>query len=407
MKFSQAKPKIKMSKIAIVTAFRRMPENYSLVNDVIDQIKTLKKNGHEVVFYAQEGCKGEGIDCEMRAVLPHFRTIKNEENSEAKEKMIEIFNEEFKDVDTVITHDLMYLRGYYTHRMAIMQCGYEGKWIHWCHSAVGANLKLKMAHSKYIYMNYADTKRFATSIGVDLDDVRVVFNDKDARLFFDWNPISYEISEKFDLFNRDVMQTYPMCSTRMNAKGIDHVIRTFGKLKSLDNRVLLIVPNANARKRGDDIEAKIKLGEQCGLTKDELVFTSTVNPDWTGGVPRDVVRDLMQISNLFVFPSSSEVCSNVLLEASMTKQLLVLNKDFPPFFDFGEEGRTCLGHHFGSLIRTGFKYRTEEAYLNLAKVINQQLLGSKSNQQFLKIKQACNIDTLYRKQLEPVLVENY
>ena len=395
-------------KIAILTAFRNMPDTYSLVHDVIDQVKTLNKYGHDVVFFGQVGCEGKGIECEVRPVMPHFRVEKGVVNQEVKQKFIEVLEKELKDFDVAITHDLTYLQGYVTQLEAIKEVKLPNiKWIHWCHSGVGGRLNIKMPKSKYIYMNYVDIKRFAESIGVEYDDVRVVYNDKDPRLFFEWHPITIQIADKYDLLNRDIIQTYPMCSTRMDAKGLNTVIKLFAHLKRLGNKVLLIVPNANARMKGEEIQNKIKLAKDSGLDDDEIVFTSTISDDLIRGVPRKVVRDLMQISNLFIFPTISEVCSNVLLEASMTKQLIVLNKDFPALFDFGEDNKTCIGANFGSLLRAGFKYRTEGEFAKLAKIINQQLLSSKSNRQFLKILRECNIDTIYRRQLEPILYEDF
>lgn len=394
-------------KIGILTTFRRMPDSYSLVHDVKDQIKTLEKHNHQVVFFAQEGCKGEGIDCEMRTIVPHFKLKKNEVNPEMKDLMIKRFKKHFKDLDIVITHDLMYLRSYVTHKEAIMNCGADVKWIHWAHSGVGEMLKIKMPHAKYVTMNYKSKQRFAHHCGVDINDVRVVFNDKDPRLFFKWNPITWKIADKVDLFHRDIMQTYPMCSTRMNAKGIDQVIRIFGELKKLENKVLLIIPNSNARRRQEEIKGKLELAKRQGLDDDEIIFTSQLNPEWIGQVPRDVVKDLMQLSNVFIFPSRSEVCSNVVLEASMTKQLLVLNKDFEPLFDFGQEGKTVLGYHFGSLTQPSFVNENENGYTYVAKMINEHLQHSKSNLQFRRILEDCNIDTIYKKQLEPLLYEKY
>ncbi|MBU0777644.1 hypothetical protein KKF82_05260, partial [Patescibacteria group bacterium] len=341
-------------KIALLTSFRRMPESYSLVNDVIDQIQLLNKYGHEVVFYSQEGCEGRGIECEKRPVLPHFRLEKNVVNHEAKAKLIDIFKKELSGFDVVITHDLMYLQSYATHRAAIKECGIDVKWIHWAHSGNRDVLDIKMPRAKYIYMNYADLDRWARSLNIELDDARVVFNDKDPALFFNWHPITRQIAEKIDLINNDVMQTYPICSTRMDAKGIDHVIRTFGALKRLGNRVLLVICNSNGRKKKEEIDRKIEFGKSHGLNEAELFFTSTLSEETASQVPRDVVRDLMQISNLFIFPTLSEVCSNILLEASMCKQLIVLNKSFPALFDFGDENKTCLGHPFGSLVRADF-----------------------------------------------------
>jgi len=393
--------------IAILTSFRKMPESYSLVNDVIDQIKTLIKYGHKVIFYAQEGCEGRGIECEIRAIIPHFKLEKNVVNEEYKKKLIELFKKELPQFDAVITHDLMYLQSYATHRSAIMECGVDVKWIHWAHSGNRDALNIKMPRAKYIYMNYIDTARWARSIGIDTDDVRVIYNDKDPRLFFDWHPITCQIADKIDLFNRDVMQTYPMCTTRMDGKGIDHVIRIFGALKKLGNRVLLVICNSNARRKIEEVQRKIELAKRHGLTDDEIYFTSTLSQETEGQVPRQVVRDLMLISNLFIFPTNSEVCSNVLLEASMCKQLVVLNKSFPALFDFGEEGKTCLGYPFGSIIKADFKYRNMREHEYLARVIHQQLLISKPLQQQKKIMRATNIDSIYTNQLEPLLMEEF
>ena len=394
-------------KIAIFTTFRNMPESYSLVNDVIDQIKTLKRYGHEVVFYAQEGCEGRGIECEMRTLVPHFKLEKNVVNEKYKQIFIEFIKEELSQFDVVITHDLMYLQSYATHRAAIMESNIDTKWIHWAHSGNRDNLNIKMPHAKYIYMNYTDVPRWTKSLGLEVDDARVVFNDKDPSLFFDWHDVTKQISKKIDLFNRDIMQVYPLCSTRMDSKGIDHVIRTFGALKRLGNNVLLILCNSNAKNTGDKIKQKLELAESHGLTEDEIFFTSTLSDETVRGVPRQVVRDLMLISNLFVFPSLSEVCSNVLLEASMCKQLLVLNKSFPSFFDFGEEGKTCLGYPFGSVLKADFTFRQKTEYDKLAKSIHEELITSKPLQQQMKIMRATNLDSIYKNQLGPLLNEDY
>jgi glycosyltransferase involved in cell wall biosynthesis len=286
------------------------------------------------------------------------------------------------------------------------------KWIHWSHSGVAGSLRIKMPKSKYVYMNYADVDRFSNNSGIQHDDVRVIFNDKDPRLFFRWNEHTNKVADRINLFNRDIIQTYPMCSTRMDAKGLFHVVKIFGKLKSLGNKVLLIVVNSNARKQADNIKRYIDMAKTEGLlangaSDDEFLFTSTVSPDYLSGMPRDTVKDLMLISNLFIFPSTSEVCSNVLLEASMTKQLLVLNRDFAPILDFGDDGKTVLAYNFGSLIQSGYRYRADIKYLTLAKIINQQLKSSKSNLQFLKILNTCNIDWIYHNQWETLLYEKY
>jgi len=258
-------------------------------------------------------------------------------------------------------------------------------------------------------MNHVDVPRLAKSIGVPEEKVRVIFNDKDARIFFDWHPITRQIADKIDLFNRDIIQTYPLCTTRMDAKGIDKVIKVFAELKKLGQNVLLVICNSNGRKPQyqEQIGRKIEYAKSQGLEENDIFFTSQLSKETRSGVPRDVVKDLMQISNLFVFPSTSEVCSNVLLEASMTKQLVVLNKTFPPLFDFGDEEKTVMAHEFGSTRGVSFRANTQSAHKELAKKIIAQIEQSKPLQQFKKIHRMCNIDTLYKEQWKPILEEDY
>ena len=387
-------------KIAVITAFRNMPESYSLVNDVRDQIKLLMNQGHEVVFFAQETCAGEGIDCEMRAILPHFRIEKEVVNEEAKKKIVDILKKELIDFDIAITHDLMYLRGFVTYRAAIMECGVDIKWLHWVHSGIGEYLKLKMPNSKYIYMNHADKERFAKHIGVGIEDIGVIYNDKDPELFFNWCNITKDIAKKVDLFRPDILQVYPFCTTRMNAKGIDKVIKTFSHLKKLGNKVLLICINSNSRKKKEEIKDKMQLAKDLGLDENEIIFTSELNEQYDRGLPRQVVRELMQMANLFIFPSSAEVCSNVLLEASMTKQLIVINSDLPCLYDFTKD---AIEFPFGSIYHTSFTSRNDESYKKLAETITEELKNNKINQQFLKIKRECNLNYIYENQFKPLL----
>jgi hypothetical protein len=66
--------------------------------------------------------------------------------------------------------------------------------------------------------------------------------------------------------------------------------------------------------------------------------------EWRYCVPAKVIRDLMLLSNIFVFPTDSEVCSLVQAEAAVLGNLLVLNKDFPALYDFAPQ--RVLGYNF-------------------------------------------------------------
>ena len=86
----------------------------------------------------------------------------------------------------------------------------------------------------------------------------------------------------------------------------------------------------------------------------------------------------------------------------MTNNLLVVNKDFPPIFDFAEEGKSVMSYNFGSMLSMRFSNDGN----NMSKLVDdilKELDGSKTNQQFLRIKNDCNIDTLYKKMYKPLL----
>lgn len=390
-------------RIGILTHFNRAPDSYSPGQAVKAQIKTLQKYGHEVVLFTQEGATLE-FGCEKRCVVPKFKREKNIVNQEIKQKFIDILRTELTSYDVIITHDIMYIDDCITYREAIKECGVPVKWLHWARSGVGKPIDLKMPNAKYVYMNYTDVGRFAEMINVSPETVRVVFNEKDPAKEFSWHPITVQLNDKYKLFLKDIVQTYPMCSTRMDAKGINHVIRTFGALKKLGNEVILVICNSNGRKRVDEIKSKLNFAYECGLDDNDIVFTSLFSEETAAEVPHKVVTDLMNISNLFIFPTTAEVCSNVLLEASLSKNLLVLNKDFPSLYDFADEN-SVLGAYFGSRISINYKDRDENSYESLARQIDGQLKSNKADRQFRQVFRVHNAETIYNDMLVPILYE--
>jgi glycosyltransferase involved in cell wall biosynthesis len=393
-------------KIAIITHFNRCPDYYSPGRAVKNQIKILQKFGHEVVFFVQEGSTME-VDCEIRKVIPKFKREKNVVNEEVKGKMVSVLREQLTgDFDIAITHDL-YIDDCITYREAIKECGVDIQWLHWARSGVGEKIDFDMPNTRYVYMNHADKNDFADAIGVDRDRIRVVFNEKDPSLFFDWHNITKSIVEGLKLSSKEFIQVFPVCSTRLDAKGVNSVIQVFAELKRQGNEVALIIVNANAKKQQVAIDDKMRYAMELGLTTGDILFTSELNiegEDLKAQTPYRVVRELFQISNLFVFPTKAEVSSNILLEASMTKNLLVLNEDLYNLFDFADN-KAVLSYPFGS--DKVLKFQTGEDELKkLVKQIVGELMSNKADRQFRHVWKNNNIDAVYYKQLAPVLYEN-
>jgi len=405
--FGEEKRKdLKPLKIAIITHFNRCPDSYSPGKAVKNQIKLLQKYGHEVVFFVTEGSTLE-VGCEMRPVVPKFKRVKNVVDDEAKKKIVDVLRENLtNDFDVAITHDF-YIDDCITYREGIRECGVKIPWLHWARSGVGRKIDFKMENAKYVYMNYQDSELFASRIGAKVEDLRVVFNEKDPSLLFNWDPITTMISDHMALQYKDIIQVYPMCTTRMDAKGINAVIATFGKLKEAGKNVALIICNSNGRRRLSEIESKIKYAKECGLTEQDIVFTSTLadsNYKIESEVPHRIVAELFQISNVFMFPTIAEVCSNVLLEASMTKNLIVINEDLPSLFDFVDKD-AVLKHPFTSLRSMHYSGRDGEAWTKLAKQIAGQIDSNKADKQFRKVWSTHNLETVYWKMLCPILYE--
>jgi len=393
-------------RIAIITHFNRCPDSYSPGRAVKNQIKLLQKYGHEVVFFTQEGSVLD-VGCELRAVVPKFKREKNIVNEEIKLKFIDVLREQLVGFDLAITHDF-YIDDCITYREAVKECGVPIKWMHWARSGVGHPIDFNMPNARYVYMNYSDAGRFAKNIGVNSDRVRVVFNEKDPSLFNSWDPITTMVSNRMKLWTKDIIQTLPVCTTRLDAKGINSVISVFGQLKKQGKKVALIVCNSNGRRRVDEINSKIKFAlEVHGLTEEDFIFTSTLATseyNIESEVPNKVVAQLQGISNLFIFPTIAEVCPNILLEAAMSKNLIVINEDLPLLMDFCDE-KFIIKYPFTSNRSVHYHGRDDESLKILSKQIIGQIESNKSDRMLRYVWRRHCVETVYNDMLKPVLYE--
>jgi hypothetical protein len=405
------KEKRKPLKVAILSHCSSMPSSYSPGNAIKSQIKQLQKFGHEVVFFTQVGSKleKEDIGCEVRHLVSRFRREKGIVNEEAKKEMIDMLRRELTiDFDIIITQDY-YIDDCATYRQALKECGVNLPFLHFCRSGIGTPIDFKMENSKYVYLNQADSKRFADKIGIDQSLVRFVPNEKDISRIYNFDPITTMIIEKMKLYEKDIIQTYSFCTTRMDAKQINMVIRIFGLLKGMGYRVGLVFTNSNGRKRVDEIKNKIKFAEECGLVNEEdFIFTSTLANDEfkiESELPNRCVVQLFQISNLCILPTLAEVCSNIELESSMGKNLLVVNSDCLALLDFVDDS-AVIKYPFTSLQNIHNTGRDDESLKKLCKEIVGQLMSNKADRQFRRIFREHNTLTVYKKYLEPVLYED-
>ena len=416
-------------KLGILTTFYDWERSYSLVSVVEEQLIYLLKNGHKPVLFVHDNFSADNKipdGVEIRKVIPRFKLVDYggnqpvepgfDEETKIVQKALE---EHLKDIDVVLTHDWIFQGWFlvYNVGMRLAQPNLKCRWLHWTHSAPSprpSNLESPhdcryktMPNSKLIYMNHYDALRLAEMYGGVLDDVRVVHNPLDPRSFWDLHPFTNELIKKYRLLDADIIDVYPVSSTRFSGKQVNRVIQIMSELKKNGKSVRFICPNAhaNADKEKEAIEEMIHYGIERGLTREEMIFTSLEKKEYELGVPREVVKDLFQLSNLFIFPTLSENCPLILLEAALSKCLLVLNESFPPLRDFF--GKDALYFKFGS-VEQSVDYADEEKFFaEVAMIIIGELNKNKPLNAFNTLRQKFNGDYIFKNQLEPILYEKW
>jgi hypothetical protein len=424
-----------MSKrIAIFTTFHAIDTQYSVCVSTLELCKALVKNGHYVRLLVLTNFPDQELDwipegVEVRRCIPVFKWVDynkaimpkhptfDKELQETTQALITNLTDDIgkPDIRTVITQDIIF-QGWFVLQNAAMrevaQACPELRWIHWIHSSPSkrpkkmtypTNLKYKgMGRSWYISMNYMNIPALAEMYKIPEGMVRVVYNIRDPREFFEMHPISRQAIETGTLLDADIVMVYP---TRMtSAKQPFPLAKIAGSLQQIGQDVRLVFCNSYSNNEASkDLINKTKtVGTKWGLPEENMVFTSELGYEL--GVPVQVVRDLMLISNVFVLPSRNEGCSLTMLEAALTKNLVILNEDLRSMHEFG--GDDVYYVSFGSDYRplTGFKGGTEKDFFReRAQVIVEMLQQGKTLSFHRKILKRFNMDWIYKNQIAPLL----
>lgn len=420
-------------KVGILTTFANFDPSYSLCGVVRQQLLALVKYGYAPVLFTLESFSDEDLvlvpdGVEVRRIVPQLilepYSAGDATNLEADvARVLPAFEKHLADIEVCLTHDIIFINSFLPYNVALRR-GIEGqlspvRWLHWMHSgpsfrpldgSVWDNLYTLPANSRLVYMNYSDVVRAAEMYHALPKDVRTIFNFMDIRELYDFSPITKKLTDEHDLMSADFLITYPLSTTRMGTAGkqLEKVIWIVSHLKRKGYSVRLVVPNAhaNAEREKMEIERMYHVASNRELERRELIFTSLFEaPNYEQGVPHEVVRDLFTLSNLFIFPSYSENCPLVLLEAMAGKNILVLNQDFPAFKDFGEEN--ALYFRFSSTVapQPQFPLGEDRYYEDIATLIISEFNQNKAVRAQTALRKRFNLDTIFRRQLEPAIAE--
>lgn len=344
-------------KVVILTSFSDFQAAYSLNIVVQTQIKMLLLNGYEPTVILHESAEPEGIYAHpgvktefIPNVACHNEVKKDETFDQDVDDMEKKLFEILKDKDVVLTHDIIYQPACLKHNFASRRVAKKLpnlKWLHWIHSATSPQLLTQLKpifqdeyinliqtpfpNSLYIYPEPYTIPAVARNYNIPEDQVKHIPHTTDICGYLGMDKNTEKLVYKKDILSADAICTYPIRLDR--GKQAQYVIRTMAMLKDLGQKVRVIIVDFHST-GGDKLTYRDELKEvgiDYGLSKDELIFVSEENEEWSHEVPQNVVRDLFLLSNVFILPSVSETYSLIAQEAMLCGNIVVLNKDFPPF----------------------------------------------------------------------------
>lgn len=334
--------------VIIMTALGDFRPSYSVATAVLDQAAAigLTHPDWQVEVWVMVNADLTGFDVPpnvvARKVIPLMPWIENitsnEKSAELRDVLLSLLAP-FRGT-TIITHDLMFVTWYTLFAHAIHLVGDTGghRWFHIPHSLPSS----REGKSKYITTMPAGSHhvvtvargfegKFADYYQIPVQNVHRIPNVRDPRTWGTMTPRVRHIITKTRLWERDWVQTFPICTTRLEAKGFSKVVRTFAMLNESGKNAFLLVCNPNAGGgRSIKIIAEAKnIAAAAGLKPDQWAFTSDLAPDSaTFGLSADEMKTLLYgYSNLLLFPSMAEADSLILREAQLANLLVVGNED--------------------------------------------------------------------------------
>jgi glycosyltransferase involved in cell wall biosynthesis len=386
-------------KIGILTHFASFQPSYALSVGWNERARLLDHFEQDFDFLVNITCPEDLYPHQVNC-LPRIKT------SEPFKKRANFFTDAYKEIlepyDAILTADILYQikANHLAYNQAVRWASpyLKAKWYHWIHSAwmVRQNplppyperlrwiLPEPESNHKIIYLNSWELNHVAKMYNTSPQNVYSVYNPKDPRTFFDFSSIACKIVKILDLPNKDVVQIFPHCSSRMDSKGIDAVIKVFGSLKRQGLNVAIIFANANYRSVQPEIEVKKGMMEKVYNLKEfeDFLFTGDITDKYKP-LPTKDVSDLFRISNLFVFGSWRETVGNVFQEAKISGNLLVLNENLPCLMEMGGTGAIYVDFthknpgrrdgYTGDTVIKSYLPSEEEYFDEVAKIIIQRL----------------------------------
>lgn len=346
----------KHTTVAVLTDFFEADSTYSLNIVAETQLRMLLDAGYQPIGIGQTDFKPQRVweEVEMRYIprMPHHNDVRFvEEHDEKVDEVQAALDDALAGVDVVITHDMIYQAAEMILNFAARRWARENAdvlWLNWVHSFSPSmvwtspdprakELQVHMPNSFTVYPNHWSVPLVARAFKCEVDQVAVVPHPTDYCAYMGFQDMTTRFIKDKRLMDYEFVLVYPVRLDR--GKQVEHVINAARGFWDVGRGAAVVVVDFHST-GGDKVEYRNWLKEYAAELElsDHVHFTSEYDESLQLKVPREMVRDLMLLSNVHVMPSRSETYSLIAQEAALCGAFLVLNWDFQPMLDI-------YGHH--------------------------------------------------------------
>lgn len=408
-----------------------MRPEYGVYSVVIPQAEALAYFGNDVTLFVSEDFEKTGPfpfrfpENIISATVParsKFDYQSEKDLTQEHDAYVNHFSKWLLDraaegFDCFITHDWVYTGWNLPYFLAMEKVREETrhiKWLHWCHSIPGGegrdwwNLRrLGERNHKLVYPNKTAKLRLANYFQTEAPHVFAIPHIVDLRHLFNWSDDTLDFLDNHpEMMDAQIVQVYPASSDRLDPKGVRELILLFAKLKERGFSVCLVICTSQIKgmpERQEKIQHLLRIGRRNGLIPgEELIFTSEEDEKYEGGIPKRMLIELAQCSNVFVFPSQHETFGLILPEVVLASGALpILNRSLAEMLE--------VGGHFGLMTEFGSYYidwqpKDENAWLDhLAGIVIAQLRAEQGNMSRTFFRRYYNKSTVYYRYYVPIL----
>jgi len=320
-------------RVALLTCLHAFDDAYSVTRVIRDQVRMFQRAGHEVTLFCKQGFDPScGTIPEISSIsLPGFMGRKMEL---VRDEFVARFGTGLLEpYDIVVCHDLWFapMLGWDGYREGIRLVAPRTKavWFHWTHSTwrpLKGNPVGEPGHV-FISLNKDAVVGISEMYSVPKEAIEVIYNPSDVTDLL--SPDSQRVVAETRLLDADVLGVLPFPIGRIESKGIAIAMRVYAELarKRMVN-VLLCGGRADragpkAARWGKDFTEVAAGTSLRWFWAHEL---KAAGGRWNPCIPNRVVRELMGLSNLFLWPTQGEACSLAIAEARTAGALVVLPK---------------------------------------------------------------------------------